>query len=231
MIKNYDEFIQLIDINSEKNLVKDICKQLMDQNNIECRSFSSTDFNRWYHYVTDSASIEYGNLVIKDNPNWTMVLHELCHLLVVEPELREFVDIDTNKSYKKLNEKYPENRLLRTESCTFGLQQIIMDQYDINASFNGAFFNGKVGSKESDVPKEWVERAQSVLDRIQNDIVVKKEIPTIHDGHIIPEDNTQVLALLNNGTYFKCGFKSGNYKKLLNNNPITKCNVVKWSYL
>lgn len=231
MIKNYDEFIKMVNNQANANLIKDICIELMEKNDIKYQILKPIDF---YHYkfITDSASIAYGTIIIKEDPNWNMVLHELCHVLVVEPEYRQFVDIDTVKSYCRINKKYPENKPFRTESCTFGLQDMIMSKYNLDASFSGSFFNGKVGGKNSDVPREWTDRAKSIFDQLKiDDLKATFNELSIYDCNDMPEDNTNTIVLTNNGTIFKCNYKSGHFKVKVNKVSISRKKIINWALL
>lgn len=224
-----NDFLNFIKLEQDKKLVKDICLTLMKDNNIDYRMVNSKEFYH-YKYITNSASIENGRLIILNNPDWIMVLHELCHLLVVEPEYRIWMDIDTNRSYRKINEKYPENKRLRTESCTIGLQNLILSQFSLSCNLVGTFFQGRVGVL-SDVNLEWIDRAHMLyqsyrqsLDRIKQ---VNNGIISIHKD--LPIDNDEVFVLTHQDKIFRCSYNKGNFKNIKTNSPIPKSSVSIWS--
>lgn len=224
-----NDFLNFIKFEQDKKTVKEICLILMKDNNIDYRIVDPKEFYH-YKYITNSASIENGRLVILNNPDWIMVLHELCHLLVVEPEYRIWMDIDTNRSYRKINMKYPENKSLRTESCTIGLQDLILSKFNLGCNLVGTFFQGRVGL-HSDVNQEWIDRAYKLYQSYQNSLNGIKSVNSniISMSNEQPLDNDEVFVLTNQDKIFRCSYNKGNFKNLKTNSPIPNSSVSLWS--
>ena len=116
--------------------------------------------------IAPSTSIVNGSLYLNNSCNWRLAVHELCHILSVEPEYRHLLDGCTHKSYTKINKKYGFSKL-RTESATIGLNDILNKELDLHLSVSSSFWSGKIGNG-SDVCDEWISLGHQIKDRIVN---------------------------------------------------------------
>lgn len=65
--------------------------------------------------------------------NLQIILHELCHILVCNPDYRHLIDVDTVKSYNLINQLSPS--IYHCEQATLTLQHIIHQEYQIEPMF------------------------------------------------------------------------------------------------
>lgn len=177
--------------------------------------YSYNDFKH-FEVIAPTTSIANGQLAIGENPEWSLVLHELCHILVVEPKYRYMINGSTVRSYKKINLKYPDNKKYRTESCTIGLQDIIAKQYKLSMYISGSFFKGSIGVN-SLIDNEWLSRGKFIFDNITIDYnkTICNEY-NIKNRHDIPIDNSNILIITKDNKIFNCIYKNNKYINSMN---------------
>lgn len=85
----------------------------------------------------------YRGSLIFDISDIDILWHEFCHILIVEPNLRQYMTGDTVASYKNINRQYAGNH--RKESITLGIQSNIYEKYNFkNIYLHGQFFSGQI---------------------------------------------------------------------------------------
>ncbi len=197
----------------KKNMkMREFCYDLAKLNNIAIVEIKNSEFSK-FKSIAASVSLVNGAVYVKENPSWGLVLHEICHVLSVEEKYRHLMDVDTVKSYKKINSKYPAEGRLRTESATIGLHNILMLQIQEKMWINGEFFSGNVGTDS--IHPEWTERGQILYDRCSANTIApyefelisckKEEIPEeVHTAFIEVNDKTVFRGYCNKNKFFNC---------------------------
>lgn len=141
-------------------------------------------------------SIRDGKIVYNSFTQWDIMIHELCHIAVVEPELRHLVNGDTYESYKNINKHHVLNKENRRESVTFGLQDLVYKLYTHATEVYGNFFSGRIGYFYDDVPLAWVEQAKTLPYVKYNDLDIKPRFtPIIYDINETPLDSKKLILV------------------------------------
>ncbi len=155
-----------------------IIKKLAEENNIELIKDNSVEYIR-------GCSIKQGSLIISKfgNPKYNyIILHELCHIMVCDPEYRHLMNINTVKSYADINDiKFSK---YHNEKATLVLQHLIHRKYNIdpfmsNVNLSKDRLESKdifitLGSEHFSRPK-WVDDYYDIVDHVNLDF----EFPNI----------------------------------------------------
>lgn len=106
--------------------------------------------------------IKHGELYLHADATWSLAIHELLHIAVVEPEYRNVITHDTQDIYSKINEKYPDRKKFRSESSTLGLQYHVYKHFDLIGSLFGGFFSGAIRKRDntSNIPSMWRDKGE-----------------------------------------------------------------------
>lgn len=144
-----------------KHLIQ-FCLDLAKANNIEL--YIHEDYHERFFSGTGIIGCSLGpnkiNASTTIHPN--LLLHELCHLLVVEPEYRHMMFYDTQASYKSIALKQGVSAY-RTEGTTFALQHLIMEKIGVPGGIASSFYTGQLGNKHHKLKDRWIENARDVL--------------------------------------------------------------------
>lgn len=212
----------------KEQLLKPFVFQLAQKNNINLKKV-----DKMIESNISGVRIVNGEIIYEDKfPNWDMIIHEMCHVMIVEPELRHLVSGDTQKAYKEINVSIPINKEMRRESVVFGLQQLIYSKYFFNWSTKG-FYTGNVGINHS-MDSLWLEKAKS-LDFIDyNDIICKSSYnPLPFTCNTVPVTNKKLVVLIydyeiNDYKLCKAVFNYGNF--YINDKKYLISEIYKWCY-
>lgn len=139
----------------------------------------------------------------------SLLLHELCHLLVVEPEYRHLMSKDTVLSYKTIAKLKGESTY-RSDGATFALQHLILSNINLSSYISSEFYTGILGDDQHTLKPRWLESAHQIFDSIN--------IPE----YISP--NTVYSNTYVNGSYIEA---KTNLAELSDNTAVTIVRVVK----
>lgn len=208
----------------------ELCNQLAQLNNINIEIISKHKFLKEYqqYVIAPSCSIVHGNLVLSSSHSSALAIHEICHLLSIEPEYRHMMDVCTQRSYKKINKLYPENKELRSESSTIGLQDIIMKEHNVYCNIYGSFFKGRIGIG-SDINQEWIERGKKLYDRINTNVLINDS--KIFSRQDNPTNKSRALVMKNCGTILKTNYDNDTFNVSITNLKIHKADILYWAYI
>ena len=203
--------------------------ELAKLNNISVTQVESFDGRN-----TGGININQGNIqYINDNPNWDIILHEICHILVVEPEYRHLVSDDTQTAYKVINKQYPDKKDFRRESVTFGLQHLIYTKYNLNFSVQG-FYSGSVGVGDSKIPKYWIDKAKELSNVYYDGLHCSSNyIPMPFLSSITPNNNVDLLVLLYRSEHNEYKLYDAKYVNgyfIINGKKYMGFEIFKWCY-
>lgn len=159
--------------NRVQNHYKNITLMIADHLDIKVKVFSADDFNKITLEKGKSSApktlINEGQLWVSSDVSWSLVIHELLHIAVVEPEYRVYLNRDTQEGYAKINKMSPERKSLRSESATLGLQFYVYEHFDLVGMLFGNFFSGNVRTRinSTDIPKIWREKSKRLFDELK----------------------------------------------------------------
>lgn len=115
--------------------------------------------------------------------NFDIVFHELCHVLVVDPGYRKYMNRDTDESYRFINTK--EKSKFNSESATMSLQHFLYKKFSLpSVSFR---FGGSAIVPDhihnyltpGNIEDKWLERYEGILDRIDSSIDLDETLPPV----------------------------------------------------
>lgn len=182
--------INYLSTDAERNVFfKEKSNELAIANNVNIHLLSQEKHNDLYYKLgrpsANGIFIKNGNIFlnVKDakqmNIEFELVFHELLHILSVPPEFRVLMNHDTEKSYKfiKREKSYQDINRISCESAVIGAQSIIYEMIGGIGWLGGSFFRGYIrqvdsnGKQSTCVPKEWRERGQLLINRINLDFL------------------------------------------------------------
>jgi lipid II:glycine glycyltransferase (peptidoglycan interpeptide bridge formation enzyme) len=165
-----------------RKFFKEKANMLADSNGVKINIVSLEEHIQFYYlYGNPSARsifIHEGDIYInkdydeKNIVEYELVFHELLHILSVPKRYRYLMCNDTEKSYKKIKEKFIDKNKISTESAVIGAQYILYTQINATGWLGGSFFRGHIrvlikdNSYTTDVPKEYQDRGRKLLRRL-----------------------------------------------------------------
>lgn len=178
-------------------------------------------------------SIREGKIVYNTFNQWDIIIHELCHIAVVEPELRHLVNGDTYESYKSINKQHLVNKENRRESVTFGLQDLVYKFYTHATEVYGGFFSGCIGFNYNDVPLAWVDQAKELPYITYNGLDVKPRFhPNIYDLSVTPLDSKKLILVYydETGDYIVNFGHWSNGRYFVGDKDLMSFQIYSWAY-
>ena len=224
-VLRFDKMMDQLTLSVTEQLKQKKLQALIDEISnrhfIEVSDVNQRDFSR-FTVIAPTVSIVNGHIYTSPNPFASLVLHEMCHILSVEPEYRHHMDGDTIQSYAKINKMNSFGREYRTESATIGLQNEICKEYGITVRISGEFYEGPLGV-ETRAPSKWISKGQDLYRELGFDrIRVNMPSYKIYDTHKI-EDNSnssEVFVELDNKSVIRSFFFDKTYYNAVTRNEI-----------
>lgn len=155
-----------------QKLFKDITLKIANHLDIKIHNVSETEFNELTLKTGTSTAgntyIHNGELYLNDKARWSMAIHELLHIAVVENKFRKMMNHDTQDSYSSINKLDPERKHLRSESATLGLQYHVYKHFNLSGFLGGGFFTGyiRTSENETNVPCIWRDKALQLFEEL-----------------------------------------------------------------
>lgn len=120
------------------------------------------------HGTANKVLINKGELLTHPGVSWSLAIHELLHIAVVEKQYRYLMNKDTQEGYSAVNAIEPTRKKYRSESATLGLQYHVYDHFDLIGYLGGNFFSGNIRKRDgsSCIPKMWITKGKDLFDEL-----------------------------------------------------------------